>query len=295
MMPDLNSRANVFISYSHSDSEWLQRLRVHLTPIGHDYEFIIWDDTKIKPGSKWNEEIENALKSAKIAILLISADFLASNFINTRELPHLLEAASNDGAIILPVIISPSSYHRIPALSQFQSINTPSRPMINLTKGEQEDLFVKITECVENALTVIRKGTSLSKETDQMPKENNHKNKVLEYLNRLINEAQEDGFLILSIGDVYVQFTIEEDLSILYCETVSNQYLPQKSKLKKDQTDKLLALGLNYPDSGHSNFYMGIYLKNKNCKEQAALVALSVFFQVHNISEASEISFKLEL
>lgn len=145
-------RTSVFISYSHADSEWLARLRVHLRPLERDLAIEIWDDTRIASGSKWRSEIKKALESAKVAILLISADFLASDFIHANELPPLLSAAEKDGALILPVIVSPSRFLRTEGLRDFQSVNPPSNPLAKMGRAQQEDVFVELTEHIETAM-----------------------------------------------------------------------------------------------------------------------------------------------
>ncbi len=132
-------RDKVFISYSHQDTKWLKRLRVHLRPLERENNIDVWDDTKIIPGSKWKNEIRKAIGSAKVVVLLISADFLASDFTATDELPPLLKAAEEDGAVILPFILSPSRFLKSESLSQFQTANNLSKPLIGLSKAKQED------------------------------------------------------------------------------------------------------------------------------------------------------------
>ena len=74
------------MSYSHEDRPWLERLRVHLRPLERAGLVDLWDDRRIKPGTRWRDEIRNAMAEARIAVLLVSADFLASDFIASNEL-----------------------------------------------------------------------------------------------------------------------------------------------------------------------------------------------------------------
>jgi nucleoside 2-deoxyribosyltransferase len=145
-------RNEVFISYSHKDIKWLQRLQVHLKPLERLGKIRRWDDTLISPGFEWREEIRKAVASAKVAVLLISADFLASEFIHTNELPPLLAAAEAEGTKVLPVIVSPSRFEKIKNLSQFQAVNSPSQPLIKMNRNQQEELLVRVTEAIETAL-----------------------------------------------------------------------------------------------------------------------------------------------
>ncbi len=142
---------NVFISYSHNDEEYLDRLMVHLKPL-NDNQIDIWTDRKILSGDKWQYEIEKALKKSKIAILLISADFLASTFIVKKELPPILKKAEEHGTLIIPVILKPCRFLREQSLSIFQSINSPDEPICKLGEYDKELIYDKIAERVETTL-----------------------------------------------------------------------------------------------------------------------------------------------
>jgi len=148
----IEGRKKVFVSYSHRDSEWLNRLQIHLKDLERRGLIELWDDTKIQPGAQWRKEISDALDSARVAVLLFSADFIASDFIAQNELPPLLTAAENNGVTILPLILSPSRFEKIKSLARFQSINPPSKPLIGLPKVEQEEYLVKLSEAVLNAV-----------------------------------------------------------------------------------------------------------------------------------------------
>lgn len=147
------SRKGVFISYSKKDRKWLDYLRVHLTVLEREYQFTIWDDSEIKVGDDWREEINKAIQTSKIAILMVSANFLSSEFINNEELPALLTAAENDGAHIFPIIVSHCMFTEIDELSRFQTINPPTTPLTILDEGERDELFLEVTKEIKRILS----------------------------------------------------------------------------------------------------------------------------------------------
>ena len=150
-------RDRVFISYSHKNARWLERLQVHFAPFERQGKIVRWDDTMIAPGSKWQEEISRALASAKVAIPLVSAEFLASDFILNEELPRLLSAAENDGVVIIPVILGPCAFNEVEDLAQFQSINPPTQPLSALSKSKREQVLVRLSSAVSGALAAQAK------------------------------------------------------------------------------------------------------------------------------------------
>jgi hypothetical protein len=79
-------------------------------------------------------------------VLLISADFLASGFISTSELPPLLSAAEQTGTRLISVILKPSGFLRDPALSRLQTLNPPSQPVIRMSEADREDLYAKLAD-----------------------------------------------------------------------------------------------------------------------------------------------------
>lgn len=150
--PSKKPQKTVFVSYSHSDIDYLNRLKVHLKPFEKAGLIDLWSDTKIKAGEKWKEKIEKALDKSVIAILLISADFLASDFIIDNELPPLLKSAEEKGKLILPVILKPCRFVRDPNLSKFQAINNPSTPLSKLDENGREEIYVEITNYIDDLI-----------------------------------------------------------------------------------------------------------------------------------------------
>ena len=125
---------------------------MHLKPLGTRGDLVLWDDTRIDPGEKWRSAISEAIARSAGSILLISADFLASDFVVSDELPTLLHRAERDGARIIPIVVQPCRLANHPELAAFQTLNSPDRPLSKLTHAEAEEVFVRAAEAVERVL-----------------------------------------------------------------------------------------------------------------------------------------------
>jgi dipeptidyl aminopeptidase/acylaminoacyl peptidase len=149
--PPKPARRNVFVSYSHKDRGWLDRLKVMADPLIDDGTVDWWDDSEIKPGAQWRAEIERALATAKVAVLLVSPEFLASPFIKTQELPQLLAAAKSEGLILLWVHVRSCLWKRT-AIEKYQAAHDVDRPLFARLEHEQDDELLKVAEQIEKAL-----------------------------------------------------------------------------------------------------------------------------------------------
>ena len=148
----------VFISYSHQDKEWLEKLRTTLKPLVRQESISVWDDTEIAPGAVRNQEIHQALSRAKIAILLVSADFLASDFIHEQELTPLLQAAADKGLRILWVYLSYCMYQET-AIADYQAVHDITKPLKSLKETQQDLVWVNIGEQIKAIIKPTIKNT----------------------------------------------------------------------------------------------------------------------------------------
>lgn len=139
-------RDQIFISYSHADSAHQLRLRKHLATFERAGNIQYWSDTQLKTGDLWQNEIQNNLYKTAVAILLISADFLDSDFIRSNELPPLLKAWQDNGVHILPVVVKPCNFSHVKELSCFQAVNDPNKTIEEMSSAEQERTWANLSK-----------------------------------------------------------------------------------------------------------------------------------------------------
>ena len=98
----------IFVSYTHRDVRALDDFRDAMRGLGVAEHLSIWDDTAVRPGANWAQEVEQRLESAQLIVLLVSPHFLASDFVKQVELPRVFRQARDRGADVVPVMVSPS-------------------------------------------------------------------------------------------------------------------------------------------------------------------------------------------
>jgi formylglycine-generating enzyme required for sulfatase activity len=153
-------KQQIFISYSHKDAEWLERLKPFIRPFAREEGLQIWSDKDIKPGSDWHGDIQKALGDAHAAILLISQDFLTSDYISSDELPQLLGAASQRGLRIFPIYVSSCYLKRDSPLSKFQGVNSPAQPLDMMDGAKQNEIFASLAGSIDELLKVLLVGVT---------------------------------------------------------------------------------------------------------------------------------------
>jgi hypothetical protein len=151
----------VFISYSHDDRSWFDRLKLALAPFEDARDIAVLDDTQIPPGGRWAEIIESYLASADVAVVLTSANLLASRFVKDVELPAIVEAAKSGRLTLVWAAVSSSSW-KVTELQDFQAALDPDRPLDLMGPGEANAALVTLAQAVASARTLTQIGRSLS-------------------------------------------------------------------------------------------------------------------------------------
>ncbi|MEM8523731.1 MAG: toll/interleukin-1 receptor domain-containing protein [Bacteroidota bacterium] len=139
----MQATTTIFIAYSSKDEQYLNELRVHLEPLKL-YEIVddIWFDGKIIAGQSWEEEIRKQLDTASIILLMLSPDFLFSDYCR-NEMSHALERHSKEEATVIPIIARPCSWKLNPHL---RAIEAAIKSRVISKAISRDECYVEITE-----------------------------------------------------------------------------------------------------------------------------------------------------
>jgi len=141
----------VLISYAHKDMtevDYVDELRAHLITLERAKKIKWWDDLQIKPSEKWDAEIKKALAKAKVAVMLVSANFFRSDYIWDEEYSHLLQAAEEEGAAILWVPVSACLYDDM-EISKYQAVGDPKKPLAMLTHAARQEVYTELARRIK--------------------------------------------------------------------------------------------------------------------------------------------------
>jgi len=141
-------RRVIFVSYAHEDVDVLVRLRVMLAPLVREGHVEIWADDRVEVGRRWDDEIESSMRRAEVAVLLVSADFLASDYIMGTALPRLVERA----VPLLCVPVGACPWRDVEAIAAVQWPLKPERPLRKMRRPDRESALVRVYEAVKDVV-----------------------------------------------------------------------------------------------------------------------------------------------
>ena len=142
------TKPTVFISYSHKDEEWKDRLVTHLGVLEQVGRITIWDDRRIDAGDTWYDEIKQAMEEAAVTVCLISADYLASDFCVKEEIPYLLERRARNGMTLIPVLLRPCLWKAVPWLTPIQMLPRDGKCVSSDFKDDWDVPFTEVAGCI---------------------------------------------------------------------------------------------------------------------------------------------------
>ncbi len=145
----------VFLSYSHVDEVWKDRLEVQLKVLQFEGVLDVWSDRDIKAGSAWLAKIEAAIDNARVAVLLVSAEFLISGFVREIEIPRCLERRHQGGLQVVPVLVKPCLWKKVDWLSRIQIRPGDNVALSGLSEHEIDLALMRIVGEIDNLLQEV--------------------------------------------------------------------------------------------------------------------------------------------
>jgi hypothetical protein len=168
--PSAASPVEVFISYAHEDEELLKLLLKHLAALIQRGVITGWYDRKIGAGQLWAEEIERHLNTAQVILLLVSADFMASNYCYGVEFERAMQRRAAGEALVIPVILRPVDGWEDSPLGALQALPPNAEP-VTLWK-DRDKAFASVAKGIREGVSRLSasENSSAPKEFSIAPK-----------------------------------------------------------------------------------------------------------------------------
>src|SRR6266566_694585 len=133
----------IFFCYAHEDESLLTRLKIHLTYLQRERLIDIWHDRDISAGSTWEQEISEHLNTAQIILLLVSPDFMASDYCYSVEMKRAMERHERREATVIPIILRPCHW-QIAGLDKLQALPKDAIPVVSPVWHSSDEVFLDI-------------------------------------------------------------------------------------------------------------------------------------------------------
>src|SRR6266496_35792 len=159
-MVQQSSAITIFCCYAREDEDLLDKLKRHLSPLKRRNVIHVWHDGDIRAGTEWEPEIKNHLNDAKIILLLISADFINSDYCYSTEMQHALERHKRGEARVIPVLLRPvGNWEKLPPgdiqLGQLRPLPKDAKPIT--LWANRDEAWKDVTEGISRVISDLVK------------------------------------------------------------------------------------------------------------------------------------------
>lgn len=127
-MAEGQTPVEIFCSYAHEDEMWLRKLETHVSLLKRQNLISLWHDRQITAGANWASAIDTHLETASIILLLVSADFLSSDYCYGIEMKRALERQGAGEARVIPILVRSVDWTSAP-FAHLQALPTDGKPL----------------------------------------------------------------------------------------------------------------------------------------------------------------------
>ena len=153
----------IFCCYAHEDEPLLKKLKTHLFPLQRAGLVDVWYDRDISAGTDWEQQIKERLNTAHIILLLVSPDFMASDYCYSIEMQRAIERHEQGEAHVIPIILRPVYWQDV--LGKLQALPTDAIPVMSSGWQYQDEAFFNVTEGIRKVAVKVMSSLTLSSQT----------------------------------------------------------------------------------------------------------------------------------
>src|SRR6266567_1338168 len=151
-MEQAGTAVEVFCSYAHEDEVWLRKLETHLSLLKRQGQLFLWYDRLISPGADWQQVINAHLETARVILLLVSADFLASDYCYGIEVKRALERHQTGEARVIPILVRQVDWKQAP-FAHLHVLPTDAKPLA--TWPDEDTALAEVAAGIRRAIEEV--------------------------------------------------------------------------------------------------------------------------------------------
>lgn len=209
---------NVFIAYSREDERYKTKIIKHLSVLKRNRKIQNWHDGLIQPGTRWEDQITSNLENAKIILLLISVDFLASDYCYEKEMQIALNRHKQKQAIVIPIIVRPCDWKDSP-IGKLQAIPKDGIPLSSNVWSPEDEGYLDATNRLKAVIEKAIKNDSIKYKDKELKldnileeKETQLNNSILKELNNYILKNRQLEDVVASLKRSHTDFRRDNQL-----------------------------------------------------------------------------------